>query len=115
MNALRIYRVTDHYIAFLHSRDSRVQFNKQTSRPYVGVVLHVGEFKYFVPMESPKPHHNREDICRALHRYVDEYKWGWGVARRQLKFRFGVDYPITELKSLYKQVKVTGIGAVKQR
>lgn len=59
MNALRIYRVTDHYIAFLHSRDSRVQFNKQTSRPYVGVVLHVGEFKYFVPMESPKPHHKK--------------------------------------------------------
>lgn len=59
--------------------------------------------------------HNREDICRALHRYVDEYKWGWGVARRQLKFRFGVDFPITELKSLYKQVKVTGTGTVKQR
>ena len=47
--------------------------------------------------------HSREDICRALHRYVDEYKWGWGIARRQLKFRFGVDLTITELQRLYKQ------------
>lgn len=44
-----------------------------------------------------------EDICRALHRYVDEYKWSWGIARRQLKFRFGVDLTITELQRLYKQ------------
>lgn len=44
-----------------------------------------------------------EDICRALRRYVDEYKWGWGIARRQLKFRFGVDLTITELQRLYKQ------------
>lgn len=50
-------RVTDKYIRFLHSRDSRVQYNKGASRPYVGVVLFVGEFRYFVPMESPKPNH----------------------------------------------------------
>lgn len=57
MEALRIYRVVDKYISFLHSRDFRVQFNKQASRPYLGVVLYVGDFKYFVPMESPKPNH----------------------------------------------------------
>lgn len=31
--------------------------NKNRRRPYVGVVLYVGVFRYFVPMESPKPNH----------------------------------------------------------
>lgn len=57
MENLRIYRIQDHYIRFLKSRDKRVQDNKNRRRPYVGIVLHVGEFRYFVPMESPKPNH----------------------------------------------------------
>lgn len=59
MENLKIYKVKDRYVAFLYSRDHRVQFNKHHSRPYIGVVLHVGEFKYFVPMESPKPAHGK--------------------------------------------------------
>lgn len=57
MENLRIYRITDHYIRFLHSRDSKVQYNKGAKRPYVGVVFTFGRHKYFVPMESPKPNH----------------------------------------------------------
>lgn len=57
MENLRIYRINDRYIRFLKSRDSKVQHNKDHRRPYVGVVLHIGGFKYFVPMESPKPNH----------------------------------------------------------
>lgn len=59
MENLRIYRVSDHYIRFLKSRDSKVQDNKNRKRPYVGIVLHVGGYKYFVPMESPKPNHSK--------------------------------------------------------
>lgn len=57
MKPLRIYRIDDKYVRFLQSRDSRVQNNKNRRRPYVGIVLFVGEHKYFVPMESPKPNH----------------------------------------------------------
>lgn len=57
MEPLKIYRIEDKYIWFLHSRDSRVQFNKGARRPYVGIVLRVGGYQYFVPMESPKPNH----------------------------------------------------------
>lgn len=57
METLKIYRISDKYIRFLKSRDTRVQDNKNRRRPYVGVVLYVGEFRYFVPMESPKPNH----------------------------------------------------------
>lgn len=57
MENLRIYRITDHYIRYLHSRDSKVPYNKGAKRPYVGVVFTFGGFRYFVPMESPKPNH----------------------------------------------------------
>lgn len=57
MDNLRIYRVSDNYIRFLHSRDPKVQYNKGARRPYVGVVFNFGGLKYFVPMESPKPNH----------------------------------------------------------
>lgn len=57
METLKIYKVTDHYIRFLHSRDPRVQYNKDARRPYVGIVFRFGGLQYFVPMESPKPNH----------------------------------------------------------
>ncbi len=45
------------------------------------------------------------DIIITLLRYIDEYKWGWGIARRQLRMRFNVDIPVPELQQLYKQAK----------
>lgn len=57
MEPLRIYHVSDNYIRFLRSRDEKVQYNKGARRPYVGIVFSFGRFKYFVPMESPKPNH----------------------------------------------------------
>lgn len=57
MESLRIYKVKEKYVRFLRSKDSRVLYNKNQSRPYVGIVLHVGSYQYFVPMESPKPNH----------------------------------------------------------
>lgn len=58
METLKLYRVSDKYIRFMKGTDSRVQDNKDRRRPYVGVVLYVGGFRYFVPMESPKPNHS---------------------------------------------------------
>ncbi len=57
MPKLRIYRIREDYIRFLHSIDNRVQLNKGERRPYVGIVLTVGSYDYFVPLESPKPNH----------------------------------------------------------
>ena len=57
MEKLRIYRVTDHYVRYLHGVDDKVQYNKNARRPYVGVVFNFGGMQYFVPMESPKPNH----------------------------------------------------------
>ncbi len=59
MESLRIYRVTDQYIRYLHSKDQRVQHNKNARRPYVGIVFSFGGYNYFVPLESPKPNHSK--------------------------------------------------------
>ncbi len=46
------------------------------------------------------------DLITPLLRYIDEYKWGWGIARRQLRMRFNVDIPVPELQRIYyKQAK----------
>lgn len=57
MEKLRIYRIQDGFIEFLHKKDHRVQYNKNERRPYLGVVMEINDHKYFVPMESPKPNH----------------------------------------------------------
>lgn len=75
MENLRIYRVSDHYIKFLNSRDSKVQYNKGAKRPYVGVVFSFGGFKYFVPMESPKPNHAKIKAGKHIMR-LDGGKYG---------------------------------------
>lgn len=59
MESLRIYRISDHYIRYLNSWEPKVQYNKGARRPYVGIVFSFGGFKYFVPMESPKPNHEK--------------------------------------------------------
>ncbi len=59
MENLKIYKVEDKYIRYLHSIDNKVQHNKNAKRPYVGVVFSFGGFNYFVPMESPKPNHSK--------------------------------------------------------
>lgn len=59
MENLRIYRVSDHYIRFLNSRDSKVQYNKNARRPYVGVVFSFGGFQYFISKAKSCKHQAR--------------------------------------------------------
>ena len=54
---MNFYHVEDSYIAFLRQYDSKVADNKSESRPYVGVVLEIGEVKYYAPFSSPKAKH----------------------------------------------------------
>ena len=56
---MRFYNIRDSYIDFLHNYDSTVSYNKCESRPYVGVVLTIGDIKYYAPFTSPKPKHRK--------------------------------------------------------
>lgn len=52
MENLRLYKISDHYVHYLHSRDNKVPYNKGAKRPYVGIVFSFGGFNYYVPMAN---------------------------------------------------------------
>lgn len=65
MKNLKLYRVNIDYIKYLYKYDNRVQYNPSKGdtytqrRPYLGVVLHVNQFNYFVPLEHPRETHKK--------------------------------------------------------
>ena len=73
MGKFQFYHINEHYISYLHSIDTRVQYNKGQRRPYVGIVLSINGIDYYVPLESPKPntgriaglaHLGQDPVCR---------------------------------------------------
>lgn len=58
MNNLKIYSVSDRYIDFLRERNPNIYSNKEGhrthTRKYIGVVLQMKEFCYYIPLSSPK-------------------------------------------------------------
>ncbi len=65
MNKLKLYKIDVNYIKYLYSFDKRVQFNPQREdiysekRPYLGIVLNINDFNYYVPLEHPRPNHQK--------------------------------------------------------
>lgn len=67
MNKLRLYKVNIDYIKYLYKFDERIQYNIiqilmmniLKKRPYLGIVLKVHNFDYFVPLEHPREEHRK--------------------------------------------------------
>lgn len=63
MNQLRLYKIDISYIKYLYSFDNKVQYNPNredkytVKRPYLGIVLNINQFDYFVPLEHPRVSH----------------------------------------------------------
>ena len=56
---MKFYHIKDTYINFLRKYDEKVPENKNESRPYVGIVLTIGDIEYYAPFSSPKPKHKK--------------------------------------------------------
>ena len=58
MDELKLYSISDEYVEWLREDCPNVYSNKIDSgthtRKYLGVVLQIGQYKYYVPMSSPK-------------------------------------------------------------
>ena len=58
MEEFKLYSVSDRYIEWLRKDIPNVYSNKINSRThtrkYLGVVLQIGKYKYYIPMSSPK-------------------------------------------------------------
>lgn len=57
---MRLYSVSDEYIEYLRKSFPRVYSNKVENRihtrKYLGVVLKINDYNYYVPLSSPKSH-----------------------------------------------------------
>ena len=55
---LNLYSISDKYIKYLMQFDKRIYDNKEDSRTYkrkyIGVVLTINGYNYYIPMSSPK-------------------------------------------------------------
>ena len=58
MEEFKLYSVSDDYVEWLRKEFPNVYSNKINSRThtrkYLGVVLQIGQYHYYVPMSSPK-------------------------------------------------------------
>lgn len=69
MKNLKIYYIDEGYINYLRKYDKNVAYNKNTTRPYIGIVYTYNNYNYFAPLASPKPKH------RAINpKAIDIYK-----------------------------------------
>ncbi|MGN1301244.1 MAG: type III toxin-antitoxin system ToxN/AbiQ family toxin [Clostridia bacterium] len=59
MERLKFYNIDEEYITYLYKFDKKVPFNKESKRPYIGIVLEINGIIYFAPMFSPKKQHSR--------------------------------------------------------
>ena len=54
---MKFYYIKNSYIDFLRQYDSRVLYNKNEARPYIGIVFEINGIKYYAPLASPKAKH----------------------------------------------------------
>lgn len=61
MTSLKLVTVNSKYCEYLRQYDYRVSFNsnEKETRPFVGVLFEINEIKYFAPLSSPKPKHQK--------------------------------------------------------
>lgn len=59
MKNYKLYYIEDEYINYLRLYDTKVLYNKNQSRPYVGIVCTFKGYNYFIPLSSPKPKHKK--------------------------------------------------------
>lgn len=59
---MKLYSVSSEYINYLRESFPRVYSNKDKisvhTRKYLGVVLEINTYKYYIPLSSPKPKHD---------------------------------------------------------
>lgn len=81
MKYFNLYYVDIDYIKYLYKYDNRIQYNPMQGedytkkRPYLGIVLTVNGFEYFVPLEHPRTAHQK--MKNNVHIYkIHEGKYG---------------------------------------
>lgn len=54
---MKLYNVANKYVDYLKNFDEKVPENKDSKRPFVGVIFTIDENNFFAPLSSPKSKH----------------------------------------------------------
>jgi len=71
---LKLYKINTNYINYLKKFQRHIWENKENhkTRPYVGIVLEINNYKYYAPLSSPKSKHismkERLDFIKINHK-----------------------------------------------
>jgi len=57
ISRLKMFIIDEKYIEYLRIYDNKVAYNKNSKRPYIGILIIQNKQKYFAPLSSPKPKH----------------------------------------------------------
>ena len=99
MKNLKIYYISESYINYLRQFDKNVAYNKNTTRPYIGIVYTYNNFNYFAPLASPKAKHKNINP-----KAIDIYKI---KVKHQLPLYY-IEYHHLKLTSFYDYYQMEG-------
>lgn len=105
---LNLYSISDKYIQYLRNFDSKVYDNKEErrihTRKYIGVVLNINSFNYFVPFSSPKNSDYYDVECLKIKksiipiiRIIDKDKYGNYKLYGTLRISNMIPVPMSEI------------------
>ncbi|MBE5813121.1 MAG: type III toxin-antitoxin system ToxN/AbiQ family toxin [Clostridiales bacterium] len=81
LGKLNFYIIADNYIRYLSQFDKHIAYNKNESRPYIGVVIIVAGHYYFAPIFSPKPKHKTYKDNISFFKIMSKTKNDLGIIR----------------------------------
>ena len=58
----KFYRINPEYLEYLHTFDSEVYYDasyKENMKPFIGILIGIEDYKYFIPLTSPKAKHKK--------------------------------------------------------
>ena len=65
---MRIYKIKEDYVEYLRTKEPKVLKNKNEKRPYIGTILKITGFTYFIPLSSPKDKHKNMKNMKDFHK-----------------------------------------------
>lgn len=54
---MKLYNITNKYVDYLKNFDAKVPENKDSKRPFIGVIFTIDGNNFFAPLSSPKSKH----------------------------------------------------------
>ena len=106
---LKLYNLSDRYCNYLRKFDNRVYNNKEKirkhDRKYLGIVLNVNNFSYYIPLSSPKNTDYYDSSSKEIRkstntiiRMISKDRNGNKILRGTLRISNMVPIPMEEVK-----------------